>query len=142
MLEVASSIHRSLVDTEIKEEFMKDPAQGLFMNPIVGTITLEHVVATKSITAIKYVLEASERIGINVSISDKSVEKLLISFKDSKCTQIINLLLKYQVVLAYLEKEKKQTRPQSEATNLASIIEDHIDTYEIKNKVLKLRPSK
>ena len=42
------------------------------MNSIVGTITLEHVVATKSVAAIRYVLESSNRIGSSILISDLS----------------------------------------------------------------------
>ena len=139
---MVSSFHGILVDPAIIEEFTKDPAQGLFMNSIVGTIALEHVVATKSVAAIRYVLESSNRIGISISISDLSVEKLLISFKDSNCNDIIHLLLRHQVVLVYQKRENEFKNLQNEAGNIMTVIEDHIETNENKNKILKLRPSK
>ena len=111
------------------------------MNSIIGTITLEHVVATKSVAVIRYVLESSNRIGISILISDLSVETLLILFKNSNCNDIIHLLLRNQVVLVYQKRENEFKKLQNEAGNIMTVIEDHIETNESKNKILKLRHS-
>lgn len=137
--EIISSVNTSLVDPQLKSDFLKDPAQGLIKYSIIATIALEHAVATQSVATAKYILENSEIIGVNASISDKTVEKLLISFKDPTCIQIIKLLLDYKVVLAYQNWDLEPSSEQDETYSLTKIIQEHIEINESNTQILKLK---
>ena len=105
IFESVQSNFGSAIDDDILSEFMKDHENAL-KHPKIGNIALEHALSTKSITALEYILEASEIIGIQWSISDKIIEELLIKFEDRKWNDIIRYLLHFKnIVLVYREQD-------------------------------------
>ena len=105
IFESVQSKFESVIDDDILNEFMEDHENAL-KNPMIGNTALEHALSIKSLIFVQYILDASENIEIQLSISDKIIEKLLISFEDQEWIEIINyILLIKNIVLVYQEQD-------------------------------------
>ena len=93
------------IDDNIFSEFMEDHENAL-KNPKIGNTAFEYALSTKSLTSVQNILDASEIREIQLSISDKIIEKLLISFEDKEWFDIIQYLLEIKnIVLVYQKQD-------------------------------------